>query len=342
MTTMNYGTVASRNLIRAAREMLKHAEPILVMSPFAKQETQPKNQTDTVTFRRVLPVDANASGAPRPTTTDYLLAEGTTPNSRAISYQDVQATVQNYGILMRLSSKAEGLYEDDIPKDMVQVVGEHMAQLEELICYGVVKAGTNVLYTNGSARTSVNQPLSRNVVNKAVRTLQAAHAWRVTSKLSASPDFGTSPVPESFVAFIHTDAEHDVSQIPGFVPAEEYASGSKVSAREYGKAGQVRFISSPMFTATADAATGVALNGQYSTTGTYADVYYAIVVGKEAFGQVAVKGFGSVTPVYLPAKQRNHANPMGMFGYVGADFWKTAVRLNENWMLRIEHSVTAL
>jgi N4-gp56 family major capsid protein len=340
MATMNYGTVASRNLIRAAREMLKHAEPILVMSPFAKQEAQPKNQTDTVVFRRVLPVDAAANGAPRPTVTDYLLSEGTTPNSKTISYQDVQATVQNYGILMRLSSKAEGLYEDDIPKDMVQVVGEHMAQLEELINFGVVRAGTNVLYSNGSARTDVNTPLSRNVINKAVRTLQAAHAWRLTSKLSPSPDFGTSPVPESFVAFIHTDAEHDVSQIPGFVPAEEYSQGSRVSPREYGKAGQVRFVSSPMFTAFANAGSATT-NGMYETA-TEVDVYTAIVIGKEAFGQVAVKGFGSVTPVYLPAKQRNHANPMGMFGYVGADFWKTSVRLNENWMVRIEHAVTAL
>lgn len=341
MTTMNYGTVTSRNLIRAAREMLKHAEPIHVLSPFAKQESQPKNQTDTVVFRRVLPIDAAANGAPRPDPQNYILAEGTTPTSKAIQYQDVQATVQNYGILLRLSSKAEGLYEDDIPKDMVQVVGEHMAQLEELINYGVVRAGTNVLYANGTTRAGINTPLTRNVANKAVRSLQAAHAMRLTSRLKAGPDFGTSPVPESFVGFIHTDAEHDVSQIPGFVPCEEYSQGSKVSDREFGKTGQIRWVSSPMLTAFINAGS-VTLNGMFSTGGSNVDVYTAIVIGKEAFGQVAVKGFGSVTPVYLPAKQRNHANPMGMFGYVGADFWKTSVRLNENWMVRIEHAVTAL
>jgi N4-gp56 family major capsid protein len=221
-----------------------------------------------------------------------------------------------------------------------EVLGEQAAQTMETIRWNVFKAGTSVFYANGSARTDINTPLSRNVINKAVRTLQSAHAWRLTSKLSPSPDFGTSPVPESFVAFIHTDAEHDVSQIPGFVPAEEYSQGSRVSPREYGKAGQVRFVSSPMFTAFANAGSATT-NGMYETS-TEVDVYTAIVIGKEAFGQVAVKGFGSVTPVYLPAKQRNHANPMGMFGYVGADFWKTSVRLNENWMVRIEHAVTAL
>jgi len=342
MTIQNYSTVPSRNLIRAAREMLKHAEPIQVMTPFAKQEPQPKNSTDTVVFRRVLPIDAAANGAPRVTASSYILAEGTTPTARTIQYQDVTATLQNYGILLRLSSKTEALYEDDVPGDMVQVVGEHMASLEEMIAYGVVRAGTNVLFSNGTARTDINTPLSRNVVNRSVRALQSAHAWRVTSRLSASPDFGTSAVPESFIAFIHTDAEHDVSNIPGFVGVEEYGQFKPVSPREFGKVGFVRFISSPYFVAFAGAGSAT-INGMVSTAGSpNVDVYTAIVMGKEAFGCVAVKGYGAVKPVYLPASQRNHANPMGQFGYVGADFWKTAVRLNENWLVRIEHGVTAL
>ena len=342
MTIQNYSTVPSRNLIRAAREMLKHAEPIHVMTPFAKQEAQPKRSTDTVVFRRVLPVDAAANGAPRVTASSYILSEGTTPTARTIQYQDVTVTLQNYGILMRLSSKTEAMYEDDVPSDMVQVLGEHMASLEEMINYGVTRAGTSVLYSNGAARGDVNTPLSRNVINKAVRALQSAHASRVTSRLSASPDFGTSAVPMSFIGFIHTDAEHDVSNIPGFVPVEEYGQFKPVSDREFGKVGFVRFLSSPYFVAFAGAGSAT-INGMVTTAGSPSvDVYTAIMIGKEAFACVAVKGYGAVKPVYLPASQRNHANPMGLFGYVGADFWKSSVRLNENWMIRIEHGVTDL
>lgn len=335
-----YSLVPSRNLIRAAREMLKHAEPILCLTPFAKQEAQPLRSTDTTVFRRVQPIDANSSGAPRPTVSDYLLAEGVTPTARTITYQDVTVTVQNYGILMRLTNKAEGLYEDDIPGDMVTVVGEHLATLEELINYGVTRAGSNVLYSNGAARATINTAITRNVVNKAVRVLQAAHAMRVTQRLDSSPNFGTSPVPQSFLAFIHTDAEHDVSQIPGFVPVEEYGVVKPVADREFGKVGQLRFVSSPYFSAFANAGSAT-LNGMFATTANV-DVYTTIVIAQEAFAQIAVKGLGAVNPIYLPAKQRNHANPMGQIGYVGADFWKNAVRLNENWMLRIEHGITAL
>jgi N4-gp56 family major capsid protein len=65
-------------------------------------------------------------------------------------------------------------------------------------------------------------------------------------------------------------------------------------------------------------------------------------VAKDAWGQVALKGQGSIEPTYLPAKMKTHANPLGRFGYVGATFWKSAVRLNENWMVRIETAASGL
>jgi len=44
----------------------------------------------------------------------------------------------------------------------------------------------------------------------------------------------------------------------------------------------------------------------------------------------------------IPCSVKNHANPSGMFGFVGADFWYQCTRLNENWMARIECCVTDL
>ena len=43
-----YGSVPSRNLIMAERDMLKHAEPIKTLSTFGTQKPLPKNKTDTV------------------------------------------------------------------------------------------------------------------------------------------------------------------------------------------------------------------------------------------------------------------------------------------------------
>jgi N4-gp56 family major capsid protein len=127
------------------------------------QKQIPQNKTDTVVFRRAMPIDAGTNGAPSVTTSNYLLQEGVTPAARTITYQDVQVTLQQYGVLMKISSKAESLYEDDIPGDMTKLVGEHMATIEELIAYGVVRGGTNIIYANGADRVSVNTGVSRTI-----------------------------------------------------------------------------------------------------------------------------------------------------------------------------------
>ena len=345
MTMQTYSLVPSRNLIMAEREMLKHAEPIKVMGSFGSQKQVPQNKTDTVVFRRALPIDAGSNGAPSVTTSNYLLQEGVTPSARTITYQDVQVTLQQYGVLMKLSSKAESMYEDDIPGDMTKLVGEHMASIEELIAYGVVRGGTNVVYANGSARTDVNTAVTLNKLRQAARQLESAHAKRVTEKLAAGPNFGTSGIHPAYLVFIHTDMEADIRNLAGFTPVVEYGTQKPVHEREIGAVEQFRFITSPYFrpflTAGGTITAGAFLSNG-GTAGTTADVYPLMVVAQEAWGQVALKGMGAIQPIYLPAKQITHANPMGQFGYVGANFYKSAVRLNENWMVRLEAAASGL
>lgn len=340
-----YSLVPSRNLIMAEREMLKHAMPIKVLSTFGTQKQIPQNKTDTVVFRRALPIDAGSNGAPSITTSNYLLQEGVTPGSRTIAYQDVQVTVQQYGVLMKLSSKAEAMYEDDIPGDMVKLVGEHMASIEELISYGVVRGGTNVVYANGSSRSAVNTAITLNKLRQAARQLEAAHAHLVTEKLAASVNYGTSAIEPSYLVFIHTDMEADFRNLTGFVPVAKYGSQKPVHEREVGAVERFRIVTSPYFKpflAAGGSVTAGTFLSNGGTSGTTADVYPCMVVAQEAWGQVALKGMGAIQPIYLPAKQITHANPMGQFGYVGANFYKNAVRLNENWMVRVEAAASGL
>lgn len=329
----------------AEREMLKHAMPIKVLSTFGTQKQIPQNKTDTVVFRRALPIDAGTNGAPSITTSNYLLQEGVTPGSRTIAYQDVQVTVQQYGVLMKLSSKAEAMYEDDIPGDMVKLVGEHMASIEELISYGVVRGGTNVVYANGSSRSAVNTAITLNKLRQAARQLEAAHAHLVTEKLAASVNYGTSAIEPSYLVFIHTDMEADFRNLTGFVPVAKYGSQKPVHEREVGAVERFRIVTSPYFKpflAAGGSVTAGTFLSNGGTSGTTADVYPCMVVAQEAWGQVALKGMGAIQPIYLPAKQITHANPMGQFGYVGANFYKNAVRLNENWMVRVEAAASGL
>jgi N4-gp56 family major capsid protein len=339
MTIQNYSTVASRNLIRAEQDMLKHAEPIIVLGNFGTQKEQPLNKTDTIVFRRLNPFNMQAGGAPGITAASFILAEGVTPNSNTISYTDVSVTLQQYGVLFKFSSKAEMMYEEDIPSDMAKLTGETMAEVAEMIRYGVLRGGTNVLYGNGSTRAGVNTVVTLGLLRKAARTLESNRARRVTQRLSSGPNFGTSPVEPGYIVFVHTDVESDIRNLPGFTKREEYAQRSAVHDREIGGTENFRVVTSPLLTPFDEAGSGT-LNGTLGTSNV--DVYPILVIAEDAWANVALKGMGAVKPTILSARQKNHANPLGQFGYVGGDFWMASVRLNENWMVRLEVGATSL
>jgi N4-gp56 family major capsid protein len=352
MSIQNYGTVASRNLIRAAQGMLEHAQPITVLGDFGTQREMPQNSTDTLVFRRTLPFGAstvgttieNSSryvGTPDITASNFVLAEGVTPNANTISFQDVSVQLQQYGVLFKYSSKVEQLYEDDIPGEMVKLTGETLAEVMEMVRYGVLKAGSTVIYANGSSRSAVNTAISLNAIRKAARTLESNRSRRVTSRLAPGVNFGTRAVQPAYVIFCHTDAVSDIRNLPGFTRVEEYGSFKPIHDREVGACEDFRFISSPLLKSFL-AAGSATLNGMLSVGAANVDVYPFIIIGEDCWGQVALKGMSAIKPVVLKASQTNHANPLGQFGYVGASTYFATVRLNDAFMARIEAGVTAL
>ncbi|MBV8666737.1 MAG: N4-gp56 family major capsid protein [Burkholderiaceae bacterium] len=349
MSAQGYTTVASRNLIRAAQGMLEHAQPIIVLGDFGEQREMPKNNTDTLVFRRILPFGAVSTGSgigsnqyvgtPQITANSFVLSEGVTPNANTVGAQDVSVTLQNFGILFKITSKTELLYEDNLSEEMVTITGETMGEILELVRYGQLKAGTQVVYSNGSSRSSVNTPLGIGKLRLAARILESNRGKRITEKLSPSVNFATIPVEPGFLVFHHTDCNADVRNLPDFTPVAKYGQAKPVHARELGTCEEFRFIPSPLFVPFL-AAGSATLNGMVSVGGSNVDVYPYLVVAAKAWGQVALKGMSAITPTVLKANNINHANPLGMFGYVGASTWFNAVRLNDAWMLRIECGAT--
>lgn len=369
MAIQGYSTVNSRNLIRAAQDMLAHAEPITVLGDFGTMRQMPQNQTDTLVWRRTLPFGASRTGlsgltgaglelngryreTPQSGTlsasniginpSNFVLAEGATPTSNTIDFQDVSVTLQQYGLLFKFSSKVELLYEDNVPDEMVKLTGETLAEVLELVRYGVLRAGSVVVYTGtASSRGSVNTPITLPALRKAARTLEANRAKRVTSRVAPGVNFGTRAVQPSYLVFMHTDAVSDVRNLPGFTRVEEYGNFKPVHDHEIGACEDFRFVKSPLlvpFLAQGSAT----MNGCLAANNTNVDVYPFLVIGEDCWGQVALKGYNAVKPTVLRSTDINHANPLGQFGYVGASTWFAAVRLNESWMCRIEAGVSAL
>lgn len=330
MAITKYGDISQRTAAYAAVEMLSHAEPILVLSKFGQNKPIPKNTADNVKFRR--PVPFTVSLTP--------LTEGVTPTAQQMAYEDVPATLSQYGAIVEISDKVADTAEDPVLKDASMLSGEQAAETIEMLTYGVIKGGTNVSYANGAARANVNTIIELNDIRGATRALKAQRGKAITQMLGGSPNYNTTPVEGGFVAFAHTDLEADLRTLTGFTPVAEYGSRKPLCAEECGTVENVRFILTPLLDSFPDA--GDTKGATKSTSGTVSDVYPVIFIAKEAYGLVPLKGQNSITPSVINPNTPSKSDPLGQRGYVGWKTYFTAVRLNEAWLKRVEVAVTDL
>lgn len=341
MQYYNDANASTYNQYFVVQELIDHAEPIMAVSKFGTTKPLPQNKTDTILFSRRLPIGYDSTtGGITITPTSYQMSEGTTPTPITISYQDVTKSMSKYGVLYKTTEKTELMNERNIPEDMRATAAEGVGSIKEMIVWNEIKGGTSVSYTNGSTRAGINTPISLNAMEKAKASLLAAHASTITKASPSGPDYGNVAVGRGFVAYGHTNTEHDFRQLAGFKDVVDYGSAKPWHDMEIGSVPGYRIILTPMLQPWTGAGSAT-LNGMRYTSANV-DVYPTVVCADGAYGHVPLKGRDAMTPFVLPASQRNHANPSAQFGFVGVDFYTTAVRLNEFWMNRIEHAATSL
>lgn len=329
-------------------EILAHSVPVEVLGITGQQKQMPKNVGDTVVYRRWLPYGGSTSSVLAINTWNQvdpnaaLTVEGVTPPADVLAPQDISVTLNQYSVLYAVTDKIVDLYEDDVPEEMKQQTGERMGLIRELVRYGALKAGTNKYYSGGSSRSGVNAKISLNILRKVSRSLQANHASRITRILSPSPNFATAPVEAAYLVFAHTDCEADIRDLPGFKHVSEYGSRQPVSDYEIGSVENFRFITSPELIAYANAGAAIGATGLFSTGGTNVDVYPFLMVGENAWGQVALRGAASLDVTWLPPGSKDKNDPLGQRGYIGAKTYFNCVVLNQGWMAVAEAGVTSL
>jgi N4-gp56 family major capsid protein len=344
-------------------EILTHAIPREVLGMVGDTKPMPKNSGDTVVYRRWLPINATptaSTSTPGPNSffipneagdrtqtlvNRHLASEGVTPNAETLVPQDIVVSLNEYTVLFGYTKRTADLYEDDVPGAMKLQVGERLSLVRELVRFGVIKGCTNKFYGgSGNSRATVNGKLSLKLLRKVTKALDVQHTDKVSEILSASPKFGTSAVEAGYFVFIHTDLKPDVRDIPGFVPVAKYGSMKPVSPYEVGSVEEFRIIASPELVCIIDAATSstAAPYGLITTGGTYADVYQVVVCGRDAWGDVALRGTKSIDVHDLKPGQIDKNDPTGQRGYIGASTYYAAVLLNQYHMAVVEVGASVL
>ena len=322
--------ISQRTNVYAERQMLRHAAPITVLDKFGLTKRMPKNKSTVIKFRR--PKVFSAATTP--------LVEGVTPQSTAFEYEDVSGTLRQYGQVVTVTDVIEDTHEDPVLQDATMQAGENIARTSEALSWGVLRGGTNVFYANGSVRTAVNTTISLNKQRAVTRALKAQKAMKVRSMLSGSEDYNTTPIEAAYVAVGHTDLESDIRGLAGFVPTAEYGSRQPICEEEIGSVEDVRYVLSPDLDPYLDA--GGTPGAMKSNGGSAADVYPILFFGKEAYGSVALRGQGAISPTIIPVGTKTKDDPLGQRGYVGWKMWYLCMILNQGWMARLEVAVTEL
>lgn len=324
-----YGDISPRVGIWAVANFLEHAMPALVLEKFARVESLPKNKGTLVKFRRFVPFAINTTA----------LVEGVTPAPNQLQYEDVSALVSQYGDWVSFTDVIADTHEDPNLQKITMGLGEQAAATKEQIIWNELIAGTAVLYSGAATqRSDVVAPISEDELVVAQRFLKANKAKHITKMLTASDKIATEPVAPAFLAFGHTNLEADLRALPEFVVREKYSNYNAVSDYEIGKFQDIRFILSPdlhPFWGAGDAPP----TGVLSRDGTAADVYPVVIVGQDAYAVVPLRGMDSAT-VTVKNPTATYEDPLAQRGFASWKMWYVAVRLNEEWMIRIETAVS--
>ena len=339
-----YGDVSPRTAAYVVKELLKRAMPYMVIERFGQAYPIPLNSTRTAKFRRYFLSGATGSAGNGVATSPFFtplsmtpLVEGVTPSGLKLAFQDYTVQLNQYGDYIQISDVVEDTHEDPILSEATQILSESAAQTFEAVRYNVLKAGTNVFWTNGGVRTAVNTTITLALQRQITTAMTRQNAKPITSILSSSTNYRTEPVEAAFIGLIHPDMETDVRNIAGFIPTKQYGTVTPYE-NEIGAVERVRYLISTVFTPFPDA--GGAKGAMRSTSGTNADVYPMLFIARDAFGIVPLRGRDSLTPMVVNPKPAA-GDPLGQRGSVGWKAWQAAVILQDAFMVRCESAATA-
>lgn len=250
------------------------------------------------------------------------LTEGTPGPAMDFTVTEVLATVSQYGLYSIITDMAENQSIDAIVPELTDNYGEAMAEAIELLTRDQLVAGTQVQYAStATSRVTVGSGmrLSMTELRKAKRTLLKQNAQTVED--------GT------YLVYTHPDAIYDLEGDSTIVNFFQYA-GPRDGSNELLKTA-VRDIPYGMRVYNSSLARifpSLGLSG--------ADVYATLVFGDQWYGTIDLDAL----PARVIRKEIGSSgiyDPLDQAGSVG---WKaawTAVILNQNLGVRIEHTTSA-
>lgn len=290
--------------------LLARAQPNLIHAQGAQMRPLPPNRGKSAEWRRYGVLSAATTA----------LTEGTAPSDTQMTITTVTASLQQYGAYHQYSDVLEMLAIDPYLAEVAEIFGDQAGLTVDTLVRNAITAGTTVRYVSGlGSRGAVTSSdiINSTEIRMAVRDLkvQNARPWKRNS----------------YGAFVHPDTKYDMFSDANIVNAFEraYPRGAdnpSVNGEIGEYAGVIFMESSQARVFTSLGATGV-------------DVYGTVFFGADAYGIVELEG-GSLEVIVHPPGSAGAAVPLDQYGTIGWKMLFDVVRLNENWLYRLEHGAT--
>lgn len=301
--TQTLTNLSQENKIFYEKTLISRLLPNLVYQQYGQKKPMPRNEGDTVNFRKFNSLEPNTTP----------LTEGVTPDGKDLSITTVTATVQQYGDYVTISDKLDMIGIDPVITETTQLNGEAAALLIDTIVRDEIVAGTNVQYAGDKAGTdsiTKSDVITSTEIRKAVRTLR---------KNNAKPQNG-----KYFIGIIDPEVAYDLMNDPLWQDVSKYNGGTAIINGEIGKLGGVRFVETT--------------NTKVENNTGGVPIHSTMILGKDAYGVIDIDG--SVKPQTIIKPHGAGDDPLNQRATVGYKLMFTAKRLDELSMVRIESAAS--
>ena len=300
-TTTSSGMTAEMKTFYS-KYLIENAKPALVYDQFGQKHNIPKNGGKTIEFRKYSPL-------PKATTP---LTEGVTPAGKALTVSTVTATVKQYGDFVPLTDMLLLTAIDNNLVQALDLLGAQAGATLDTVTREILMGGTSVQYAEGQVTSRATLTAEHKLTVKAVRL-----AARFLKKQNAPKIDG------GYVAIIHPDIAYDIQDDPDWKEWNKYTTSDKMFQGEIGKIANVRFVE----TTEAKIFAKAGASNQ--------DVYATLVLGANAYGTTKIEG-GGLETIVKQLGSGGTEDPLNQRGTAGWKATKTAVRLVEQFMVRVE------
>ena len=286
--------------------LIDNASPELVHDQFGQKRPIPQGNGKIVEFRRYAPLGKALTP----------LTEGVTPDGQALSVSTITAEVHQYGGYVTISDILDMVAIDDNIVQATQLLGQQAGMTLDTITREVLNGGSNVQYGDGTSKIGSRAALTASNV-LTVKGIQ--WAVRTLKRENAKPVSGGY-----FAGIIHPDVTYDLTRDDEWRWPHQYVDTAELYTGEIGRVAGVRFVE------TSEAKLWVSAAASSSL-----DVYSTLIIGANAYGVTEIQGGG--LQHFVKAKgSAGTADPLDQRSTVGWKATKAAVRLVEEYMVRIE------